>query len=118
MGSAANRTAHVPLRCRLAAWCRLFDSIDPGYGFVAADVPELSIGVNSDHRERGVGTALLDAVIAQAAGRGYPAVILSVGDGNRARVLYVRAGFAAVGRNQGSVTLVPDLSRRQLSNCW
>ena len=94
-----------------AAWCRLFDTIDQGYGFVAADIPELSIGVNSDHRGRGIGTALLDAVIAQAAGRGYRAVSLSVEDGNRARALYERAGFTVVGRNEGSATLVLGLRR-------
>ena len=42
-----------------AVWCRTFDSAVPGYGYVADDVPELSIGVAPDHRGRGIGTALL-----------------------------------------------------------
>ncbi len=41
-----------------AAWCRLFPPDDPGYGFVAPDVPELSIGVHADARGQGIGRAL------------------------------------------------------------
>ena len=39
-----------------AAWYRLFPVEDPGWGFVAADVPELSIGVVAEARGRGVGS--------------------------------------------------------------
>src|SRR5690349_2120574 len=41
-----------------AAWARY----GHGYGFVADDVPELSIGVRPDARGRGIGAALLDAL--------------------------------------------------------
>jgi len=92
-----------------AAWCRLFDSADPGYGYVADDVPELSLGVHPDYRGRKVGTALLTSVIAQAVARGHVAISLSVEDGNRAKALYVRAGFTPVRRNGGSETLVRRL---------
>ena len=84
------------------AWCRIFPVEDPGYGFVAADIPELSMGVRSDHRGRGVGSALLKALIAQAQARAYRALSLSVEDGNRARQLYHRFGFTVVGRNGNS----------------
>ena len=33
-------------------------SDDPGYGFVAADIPELTLGVASQARGRGIGKAL------------------------------------------------------------
>jgi len=89
-----------------AAWCRLFDAADPGYGYVADDVPELSLGVHPSHRGRGVGTALLTSVIAQAAARGHVAISLSVEDGNRAKALYLRAGFTAVRRSGGSETML------------
>ena len=92
-----------------AAWCRLFAPADPGYGFVAADVPEFSIGVAPGHRGRGVGTALLGAVLDQARARGLRAVSLSVEDGNRARTLYERAGFVPVGRAAGSATMLRPL---------
>jgi GNAT superfamily N-acetyltransferase len=94
-----------------AAWCRLFDASDPGYGYVAADVPELSMGVDPGHRGRGIGTALLETVIAQASSRGHRGISLSVEDGNRARDLYERVGFTTVGRTGGSDTLLLTLPR-------
>jgi ribosomal protein S18 acetylase RimI-like enzyme len=92
-----------------AAWCRTFDETDAGYGFVAGDVPEFSIGVSVRWRGQGVGSALLSAVVQQARHRKVRAISLSVEDGNRARALYERAGFVPVGRNGGSDTLVLEL---------
>jgi ribosomal protein S18 acetylase RimI-like enzyme len=85
-----------------AAWCRTFSADDAGYGYVADDVPELSIGVSPTWRTQGIGTALLASVISQAQHRGMRGVSLSVEDGNRARHLYERAGFTVVGREGGS----------------
>ena len=41
-----------------AAWCRTFTAEDPGYGFVAGDVPEAAMGVAPAWRGQGIGTAL------------------------------------------------------------
>jgi ribosomal protein S18 acetylase RimI-like enzyme len=47
-------------------------------------------------RSHGIGSALLDALIAEARSRGYPAIRLDVIDTNiRARALYERMGFSA-----------------------
>ncbi len=52
-------------------------------------------------RGKGVGTALLDAICAEAAARGYTEVRLDVIDSNpRARALYEREGFVAGGVHQ------------------
>jgi GNAT superfamily N-acetyltransferase len=92
-----------------AAWARLFPDDDPGYGFVAAGIPELTIAVRAAHRGRGVGRRLLDAVLGQARERGHPALCLSVEDGNVARRLYERAGFVLVGRSGRSDTMLASL---------
>ena len=42
-----------------AAWWRLFKAGDPGYGFIAAAIPEVTIGVLADRRGRGLGSRLL-----------------------------------------------------------
>lgn len=55
------------------------------------------IFVDADARGQGVGTALLNAVCAEAVARGYGEIRLDVIDSNdRARALYERNGFRAV----------------------
>lgn len=55
------------------------------------------ICVSEGDRDRGVGTALIAALCAEAARRGYPAIRLDVVDSNvRARALYERLGFLPV----------------------
>jgi GNAT superfamily N-acetyltransferase len=95
-----------------AAWYRLFPADDPGYGFVAADVPELSIGVIVAARGQGVGGALLDALLVLARGKGWRALSLSVDRQNPARRLYERKGFHDAGVSlpaDSSVTLIAML---------
>ncbi len=76
-----------------AAWYRLFSQERPGYGFIGADVPELSIRVLEAARGEGVGGALLTALEQLARQQGYQALSLSVKRTNPARHLYARHGF-------------------------
>jgi GNAT superfamily N-acetyltransferase len=91
-----------------AAWWRFFTPTDPGYGFVRADVPELSMGVVAQWRGRGVGRALLRAA-KLAAGAHCRQISLSVERANRARNLYVSEGFRVLTREQDSDTMICDL---------
>jgi GNAT superfamily N-acetyltransferase len=93
-----------------AAWCRLFKEADGGYGFVAEDIPELTMAVFPGSRGQGVGTRLLHAVLDVARDSGHAAVSLSVDDENAARRLYRSAGFTAVGRSGGSDTMVASVT--------
>jgi len=89
-----------------AIWWRLFPDDDPGYGFIACDVPELSMAVLPGRKGNGVGTALLRECIERARTAGHSALSLSVEDDNFvARALYERHDFRAVGRVGGSVTM-------------
>ncbi|CAN5840269.1 MAG: GNAT family N-acetyltransferase [Actinomycetota bacterium] len=92
-----------------AAWIRRFPADDPGYGFVAEDVPELSIAVVAGWRGRGIGSALLEVMAEAASSRGVGAICLSVETANPARVLYTSHGFREVSSAQGSVTMLRDL---------
>lgn len=97
-----------------ACWWRLFNAARHGWGFVAADVPELSLAVGPAWRRRGIGTRLLTAAIEQARAEGHAAVSLSVMADNPARGLYERAGFRRVSTDAGSWTMVlesPDAPR-------
>jgi GNAT superfamily N-acetyltransferase len=95
-----------------AAWYRLFPAEDPGWGFVAAGVPELAIGVVAGARGTGVGSGLLDAILAVAREQGYRALSLSVDRQNPARRLYERKGFRDAGISKPtdpSVTMIVHL---------
>ncbi|HEY0226804.1 MAG TPA: GNAT family N-acetyltransferase, partial [Mycobacterium sp.] len=81
-----------------AAWWRFFTADDHGYGFIAAEAPEVSIAVADEHRGRGVGTALLTALVARAGEQGLSALSLSVEFENPALRLYERLGFTTVRR--------------------
>lgn len=92
-----------------AAWARMFDVEEPGYGFVAADVPEISMAVDEAWRGNGIGRHLLVALVGQAQTAGWRRLSLSVEDGNRAVELYREFGFVASGRRGGSNVMVLNL---------
>ncbi len=94
-----------------AAWYRLFSIDDPGWGFVAPDIPELSIGVAAEARGMGVGSALLDALLTLAREQGYRAISLSVDRQNPARRLYERKGFRDAGISDPTDTSVTMIAR-------
>lgn len=92
-----------------AAWYRLFPVEAASYGFVAADIPEVAIGVAAGARGQGVGSALLGALLAIAREQGYRAVGLSVDRRNPARRLYERHGFRDAGLSaptESSLTMI------------
>jgi GNAT superfamily N-acetyltransferase len=99
-----------------AAWARTFTAAEPGYGYVGDDVPEISMAVDPRWRGQGVGRRLLRALIEMAQEGGWRAISLSVEDGNRARQLYLAAGFTTVGRSGTSETMVLDLQRDVLTS--
>ena len=93
-----------------AAWLRFQPATDPGYGFVAADVPELTIGVAAGWRGRGVGRALLRAIAGQARARGIARISLSVERKNYAQRLYLSEGYRVVDSSDAqSDTMIKDL---------
>ncbi|WP_419817393.1 GNAT family N-acetyltransferase [Glaciibacter flavus] len=95
---------------RAVAWLVFLPAEDPGYGFVDADIPELSITTFLGHRGQGIGGAILSELISRARSRGIRGISLSVADGNRARRLYDCAGFEVVGRNGSSDTMLLTLT--------
>ena len=92
-----------------AAWYRLFTADNPGYGFVDEETPELSIAIVPSRRGTGLGSELLDALVARARADGHAAISLSVEAGSPAVGLYERHGFARVGDDDGGVTMKAEL---------
>ena len=89
-----------------ACWARLFPADDPGYGFVAVGVPELTLGVYPYWRAQGAGRALLRELAGVAAARGHARLSLSVATGNFARRLYQSEGYVTVASRDGADTMV------------
>lgn len=92
-----------------AAWFRCFDARKHGFGFIAPDIPELTVAVRREARGRGVGSALLEALILSARAAHVGALSLSVEDDNPAVRLYERFGFVSVARVGNALTMRLDL---------
>jgi ribosomal protein S18 acetylase RimI-like enzyme len=82
-----------------AAWLRLFQGEQRGYGYMNDETPELAIATLPDHRGQGLGTLLMIHLLAEARQK-YPAISLSVRAENPAVHLYERFGFKLVPGSQ------------------
>ncbi|MFN0120028.1 MAG: N-acetyltransferase family protein [Blastocatellia bacterium] len=91
-----------------ATWIRLFTAAAPGYGYVADDIPELSIALAPGHRGQGLGAALLESLFTLAAPQ-YSALSLSVSPQNAALRLYERLGFRQVADHGLAITMLKPL---------
>ncbi|QSF47362.1 GNAT family N-acetyltransferase [Paenibacillus tianjinensis] len=86
---------------------RLFTEDNKGFGYVSKDIPELGLALKPEYRGRGIGAALLKALIDEMKEKGIKGVSLSVDPGNLAAVrLYQRFGFKEVGMVGTSITMV------------
>jgi ribosomal protein S18 acetylase RimI-like enzyme len=94
-----------------AAWYRTYTAASHGYGFIAEDVPELSIAVVASRRREGIGRRLLVDLIDASVARGHPALSLSVNNDNPARGLYESVGFVPVEQRASSCTMVRHADR-------
>lgn len=92
-----------------AVWLRLFTADDPGYGYVADDVPELSMAVAPAWRGCGVGRALLQEIAHRARSAGHRAISLSVERANFAHRLYTSESYQVVEQGADSDTMVKEL---------
>jgi ribosomal protein S18 acetylase RimI-like enzyme len=92
-----------------ACWARFHPADHPGYGYVAPDVPDLSIALLPGVRGMGLGTRLMQALLDLA----YPrcrAVSLNVQRANPAVRLYQRLGFVNVDSTDEWLTMWREFS--------
>lgn len=92
-----------------AVWCRLFDAKNKGYGFVAEDIPEMTIAVDKHYRNKGIGSKLLDKFFKHIKKAGFDGLSLSVDKRNPAVNLYLRNGFTVIRSNENDHIMLREL---------
>lgn len=87
--------AEVRHRIAGAVWARMMDD----YGHVDDETPSLAISLYKEYRNCGIGSALLEQMLAVLKMKGYEKVSLSVQKSNYAVTMYQKAGFEIVDEN-------------------
>ena len=88
-----------------AVWTRIMND----YGHVDDTTPSFAISLNQDFRGQGIGTALMEEMLALLRERGYKKASLSVQKANYACRLYLKTGFRIVAENEEEYIMVCDL---------
>ncbi len=92
-----------------AVWGRAHQPPHQGYGYVDSDIPEIGIALKSSHRNRGVGTRLLELISEHYARLEVRSLSLSVDKLNPAKKLYDRQGFLVVMENEEDFIMLKHL---------
>jgi ribosomal protein S18 acetylase RimI-like enzyme len=88
-----------------AIWLRQWSGEEKGYGYVSPLIPEVSLALLLDYRNRGLGTRMFESIISMAQSD-YPGLSLSVVENSPARRLYERLGFHKVGQVMESLVML------------
>lgn len=89
-----------------AVWIRTFPGGEKGCGYIDEETPEIAIALFETYRNQGIGTRMLQQIIALMKTEGYAQTSLSVSKGNPAIRLYMRLGFTIVDENKEDYILL------------
>jgi len=92
-----------------AVWCRLLKAAEKGYGYVDDQTPELSLAIDANFRNQGLGTKLMKAAFIALVEKGFSQVSLSVDKDNKAVSLYKRLDFEIVEAEETAFTMKKTL---------
>ncbi|MDE6016208.1 MAG: GNAT family N-acetyltransferase [Acetatifactor sp.] len=79
-----------------AVWTRILAGEIKGYGNIDNHTPEFAISVKKDFRQQGIGSKLMQEMIALLKSNGYEKTSLSVNKDNYAYQMYQKLGFQVV----------------------
>ena len=88
-----------------AVWTRIMHD----YGHISDDTPSLAISLYKEYRNQGIGTELLERMIALLRNDGYSQVSLSVQKANYAVGMYRKAGFEVLHETDEELIMVCKL---------
>lgn len=92
-----------------AVWARILAGEIKGYGNIDDKTPELAISIVKPYRKRGIGTQLMQTMIAHLKKKGYEKASLSVDKENYAYKMYQRLGFTIVKEPENDYLMVLEL---------
>ena len=88
-----------------AVWTRIMND----YGHVDGDTPSFAISLYKKYRGQGIGTRLMENMLALLKEKGYERASLAVQKANYAVRMYEKVGFKTVGENDEEFIMVCDL---------
>ena len=88
-----------------AAWTRIMND----YGHVDDDTPSFAISLYKEYRGQGIGTQLMENMLALLKEKGYERASLAVQKANYAVRMYEKVGFKTVGENDEEFIMVCEL---------
>lgn len=88
-----------------AVWTRIMND----YGHIDDSIPSFAISLYKDFRGQGIGTALMEEMLALLRERGYKKASLSVQKANYAYRLYLKVGFTVMDENDAEYIMICDL---------
>ncbi|MBN1501052.1 MAG: GNAT family N-acetyltransferase [Spirochaetes bacterium] len=94
-----------------AVWIRLFSSENKGYGYISNIIPELSIAIIPEFRNKGIGTDLMKTLFNDPEVCKYKTISLSVSKDNKALSLYKRFGFEVYSEDEKSYIMSKELGK-------
>ena len=92
-----------------AVWTRILSGDIKGYGYIDDFTPELAISLFKEYRGKGIGTALMQAMIQKLKAADYLTVSLSVTKDNPEHRLYRKLGFYVAAETKDDYLMVLDL---------
>jgi ribosomal protein S18 acetylase RimI-like enzyme len=93
-----------------AIWSRIMND----YGHIADDVPSIAISLYKEYRNRGIGSQLLNQMLALLKADGYKSVSLSVQKANYAMKMYQKAGFTVISDDTEEAIMKCDLLQKPI----
>ena len=88
-----------------AVWTRIMND----YGHVDDDTPSFAISLYKEYRGQGIGTRLMENMLALLKEKGYERASLAVQKANYAVRMYEKVGFKIVGENDEEFIMVCEL---------
>lgn len=88
-----------------AVWTRIMND----YGHVDDETPSFAISLYKEYRGRGIGTQMMNAMLALLKEKGYKQASLAVQKANYAVRMYEKVGFRTVDENEEEYIMVCEL---------